>query len=133
MKARKHSERGWQWLSPQWFMKGRGQAGESCRERQRIRMGTPHDEGGDCMSITRSQLLFPLPGEIGANTRLWEAFRLAHLAIDAFLKFFSSVILGQCFVISGLGTDATGQLQLLQGSRNGISHNRYVHFWWRCK
>lgn len=94
--------------------------------------GDADDEGGkNWMSITGVNCCFPFPGETGGNTRLWETCQFAHLAMDAFLKFFSSVILRQCFAILVLGADATDQTQLLQGNHSGISSSLYVHFWCR--
>lgn len=77
----------------------------------------------NCVSITRSQMAFPLPRWIEGNSRPWETFRLAHLAIGTFFKFFTSVILGRCFAISVLWTDASGQMYLLQGNCNDIAHS----------
>lgn len=57
----------------------------------------------NCTSA-KSQLPFLLAGEKEGNTRHCEMFQLAHLAINAaFLKFLSSVILGQCFAVSAMG------------------------------
>lgn len=87
--------------------------------------GCHTDEGQEapvrknCMSITKSHLLSAFPLRQG-KARLGEMFQSAQLTINAFLKFFSSVTLGQCFAISVMGADATGQMHLLQ--ETGVTH-----------
>ena len=74
-----------------------------------------HTSGRTVCQSPRDNCPFPFPSGIEGNTRLWETLWFAHLAVDAFFKFFNSVILGQGFVISVLGTDVTDQMHLLQG------------------
>lgn len=141
LKVRKSSwEKNWnikawwiqQRLSPQWSVKkGRGHPGGSCREHQRLRFRMPHWWGpkhvpGRTVRQPRASCLSLLAGEKEGNTRHCEMFQLAHLAINAFFKFLSSVILGQCFAVSAMGLDATGQMHLLLGNRRDTLFSLYA-------
>lgn len=81
--------------------------------------GKKHLSGRTVCQSPRANCLSAFPLRKG-KARLGEMFQSAQLTVNAFLKFFSSVTLGQCFAISVMGADATGQMHLLQ--ETGVTH-----------